>query len=137
STSAAPVPTATCSAGPTVEYTVVSGDTLTKISQYYSSGICDIASLNSLANPGFINVGDVLQVPTLVCSPDNTSCLADDTADAICVTDGEATYTVVAGDTFFLIAQSLGITTDALLAANDGVDPLLLQVDQVLNVPVC
>jgi LysM repeat protein len=117
---------------------VISGDTLTIISQKYSSGICDIATLNSLANPGFITVGQVLEVPTYVCNPDNTSCLSDDTEESgDCVEGGESTYTIVSGDTFFLVASNLGITTDSLLAANPGVDPLLLQVGQVINIPVC
>lgn len=120
-----------------VDYTVTSGDTLTIISQKLSSGICDIAKANNLANPGFILLDQVLKVPTYPCNPDNTSCLAEPSDDNDCVTSGEATHTIVSGETFFLVASNLGLTVDALQAANPGVDPLLLQVGQVINVPVC
>ncbi|KAF9873796.1 intracellular hyphae protein 1 [Colletotrichum karsti] len=128
--------TPTCSQGPVVDYTVVSGDTLTIISQKLSSGICDISKLNSLANPNLINIGQVLKVPTHICNPDNTSCLAKD-GTGTCVEGGSPTYTIKSGDTFFIVAQSFGLDVNALLAANEGVDPLLLEVGQVINVPVC
>ncbi|KAF6823351.1 intracellular hyphae protein 1 [Colletotrichum musicola] len=135
-TSTQPAATPTCSQGPVVDYTVVSGDTLTIISQKLSSGICDIAKLNNLANPNVIGLGQVLKVPTHICNPDNTSCLAKD-GDATCVEGGPATYTIKSGDTFFVVASNLGLDVNALLAANEGVDPLLLEVGQVINVPVC
>jgi LysM repeat protein len=116
---------------------VESGDTLTKISQKFSSGICNIAAVNDLVSIDYITVGQVLVVPTYVCDPDNTSCLSVSTSDATCVTGVASTYTVVSGDTFFLIASRLGLSTEALEAANPGVDPLLLQVGQVINVPIC
>lgn len=69
---------------------------------------------------------------------DNESCLdTENTATATCVTEGETSYTVVSGDTLFTIAKGLGITLASLEAANEGVDPLILAVDQVLAVPVC
>lgn len=46
-----------------------------------------------------------------------------------------ATYTVQAGDNWFSIAQSLGITQDTLAAYNDSTPSDILQVDQVLLVP--
>ncbi|KAJ0350781.1 hypothetical protein COL154_010139 [Colletotrichum chrysophilum] len=128
--------TPTCSQGPVVDYTVVSGDTLTIISQKLSSGICDIAKLNSLENPNLILLGQVLKVPTHICNPDNTSCLSKP-GTATCVEGGAATYTIQKGDTFFIVAGDLGLDVNALLAANEGVDPLLLQEGQVINIPVC
>ncbi|GJC92682.1 intracellular hyphae protein 1 [Colletotrichum higginsianum] len=122
--------------GPVIDYTVVSGDTLTIISQRFSSGICNIADASGITNPNFLSLGQVLQVPTYVCTPDNTSCLAKEGSDT-CVEGGPATHTIVAGDTFFLVAQSLGLDVNALLAANEGVDPLLLQIGDVINIPVC
>ncbi|GKT48221.1 intracellular hyphae protein 1 [Colletotrichum spaethianum] len=135
-TTASATATATCSPGPAIEYTVVSGDTLTKISQKFSSGICDISYANGLANPNFLSLGQVLKVPTQVCNPDNTSCLAKD-GDATCVKDGPTKHTIVSGDTFFLVAQRYGLDVNALLNANQGVDPLLLQPGDSINIPVC
>ncbi|WYZ35512.1 hypothetical protein EsH8_X_000159 [Colletotrichum jinshuiense] len=116
--------------------TVKAGQTLTTIAERWNSGICDIAWQNKLANPNVIFVGQVLLVPVDVCEPDNTSCLTP-AGEATCVTGGEPTYTIKSGDTFFVVAQSLGITTDSLTGANPGVVPENLQIGQVINVPVC
>lgn len=44
-------------------------------------------------------------------------------------------YTIKAGDTFFAIAKQLGISVDALQAANPGVNATTLKVGQVINLP--
>ncbi|KAL0941552.1 intracellular hyphae protein 1 [Colletotrichum truncatum] len=59
----------------TVTLTVIQGDTLGQIARLLNSGICNIAKLNNIANPDFIEVGQVLQVPINVANPDNDSCL--------------------------------------------------------------
>lgn len=49
---------------------------------------------------------------------------------------GPTTYTVVAGDTFSKIAGKLGVTVDALRAANPLIKDInLIEIGQVLNVP--
>ncbi|HAE91847.1 LysM peptidoglycan-binding domain-containing protein [Tissierella praeacuta] len=48
---------------------------------------------------------------------------------------GSFAYTVRAGDTFFTIARTFGISLDALIAANPGVDPNRLFIGQVICVP--
>lgn len=128
----------TCTDGPSVTYTVVSGDTLEKIAAEYSSGVCNIADANGLTNPDFLSIDQVLTVPTNVCEEniDNDTCRTS-AGTATCVTDGESTYTIESGDTFFLIAAELGITLDSLVAANPDVDAGALQVGQVIAVPVC
>lgn len=128
----------TCVDGPTVNYTVVSGDTLEKIAAQFSSGVCNIAEASGLANPDFLALDQKLTVPTQVCPAeiDNDTCRTP-AGTATCVTGGEATYTVKEGDTFFLIAAELGITLDSLVAANPDVDPGSLQIEQVIDVPVC
>lgn len=47
-----------------------------------------------------------------------------------------ATYTIRSGDTLFGIARSLGISLDALLRANPGINPEALRVGQVICLPV-
>ena len=44
-------------------------------------------------------------------------------------------YTVKAGDSFFLIARTFGVSLDSLLAANPGVNPDRLFIGQVICVP--
>lgn len=48
---------------------------------------------------------------------------------------GSMPYTIKAGDTFYLIARTFGISVDALMAANPGVNPNNLQIGQVICVP--
>jgi len=45
------------------------------------------------------------------------------------------TYTVVAGDTMFGIADKCGVAVDDIIALNPDVDPASLSIDQVLNMP--
>lgn len=131
----------TCINGPSTNYTVVSGDTLEKIALQFDSGVCNIAAANGLTNPDFILAGQNLIVPTEVCEAevDNQSCRTS-AGTATCV-DASAgvsdTYTIVSGDTFFLISSNLGITLDSLVAANPGVDASALEIGQVINIPIC
>ncbi len=46
-----------------------------------------------------------------------------------------ANYSIKAGDTLFEIAKSHNITLDALQAANPGLNPTMLHVDQVIHLP--
>lgn len=48
---------------------------------------------------------------------------------------GSFAYTIKAGDTFFQIARTFGISLNALIAANPGVDPNRLFIGQVICVP--
>ena len=45
------------------------------------------------------------------------------------------TYSVVAGDTMFGIADKCGVAVDDIIALNPDVDPASLSIDQVLNMP--
>src|SRR5262245_44009449 len=49
--------------------------------------------------------------------------------------DDARSYTVVAGDTLFVIAQRFGVTVDEMTAYNGITDPNLLEVGQVLLIP--
>ena len=47
-----------------VEYTVLAGDNLTRVSKMYSTTIEEIVSLNpSITNPNLIRTGSVIKVP--------------------------------------------------------------------------
>ncbi len=49
---------------------------------------------------------------------------------------GSTPYTIKAGDTFYNIARTFGISLDALIAANPGVNPDRLFIGQVICVPI-
>ncbi|KAF2853030.1 carbohydrate-binding module family 50 protein [Plenodomus tracheiphilus IPT5] len=128
-----------CGANGTVPYTIVSGDTLGSIATRFNSGICNIASLNGIANPNSIAAGAAINIPQGCTTPDNTSCLPPATKPtATCVFGVGSTYNVRSGDTMSLIANDFNITLPALIGANPAVkNPDLIQVGQQLNVPVC
>lgn len=130
---------ASCIDGPTTNYTVEAGDTLERLAAEFNSGVCNIAAANSLEDPDFILVGQVLSIPVSVCTADNESCRTEaGTATCVSADSGVAsTYTIVAGDTFFAISSELGITLEALVAANPDADAGNLQIGQVINIPIC
>ncbi|KAK7914853.1 carbohydrate-binding module family 50 protein [Apiospora marii] len=126
------------SAQQSVNYRVQPQDTLSKIAKSLGSGICDIAAANAdaIANIDVIFPNQTLTVPVAMAAPDDTSCLTV-AAEATCVEGGEGTAVVQAGDAFVTIAAGLGISSDALVAANPDADRFNLQEGQVINVPVC
>ena len=48
----------------------------------------------------------------------------------------QSTYTVQDGDNCYKIATKYGITLDQLLSANKGLNCDILQVGQILNIPI-
>lgn len=126
-----------CGANGTVSHTIVSGETLETIATRYSSGICDIASFNQIANANVIEAGAVINVPTFCSTPDNTSCVAP-VPTATCVFGVGSSYVVRSGDSLNAIANDFNITLASVLAANsDIINPDLIQISQIINIPVC
>lgn len=80
-------------AAPAASYTVVSGDSLYKVSQVFGTSVDSLMQDNGLKSAA-LNIGQVLNVP---CS----------------------TYTVQKGDTLYLIAQRYKISFTALKKANN------------------
>ena len=76
------------------------------------------------ANPGIEPLN--LQIGQTICIPGPGAGLCP----------GGRPYTIQPGDTFFQIAQRLGLSLQALVAANPGIDPNRLQVGQVICIPV-
>jgi len=100
----------------TGSYTVASGDTLWTISQKEGVTLAALEAANPSVPFADLLVGTRLAIPAS--APSTTS-----------------TYTVLPGDTEWLIAQRLHVSWSALQAANSGVDPNNLQPGQVLQVP--
>ncbi|KAI6352215.1 hypothetical protein MCOR25_009485 [Pyricularia grisea] len=131
--------------GPVISYKVVSGDTLTKLTAAYQSGICNIAKESNVTDPDSIAVDQMLRIPTGLCTQnvDNNTCLKSTAtnpntdAQGTCLKKGPFTYTVKKGDNFTTIAKSLGLQESAVSGANKGVDGLHLPVGSTVNLPKC
>lgn len=87
----------------TLSYTVVAGDTLSKIARDYNSTVDNIRIYNNITNPDLIRVGQIILVPL---SP----------PEAII-------YTVKVGDTLYLIAKRYGTYVNNLIMYNYAIKP--------------
>ncbi|MCL2464551.1 MAG: LysM peptidoglycan-binding domain-containing protein [Micrococcales bacterium] len=138
------IPTTTSSASPTstaTKYTVVKGDTLSRIALRYHTTVGALASANGLKNPSFIRIGQVLTIPaaptiTTVSAvvPAASVATATATTATATATSAAATYTVMQGDTLSAIAAKYCTTVAALQSAN-GLSGSLIRIGQVLSVP--
>ena len=97
----------------TVTYTVVAGDTLWRLAQRFDTSVEAIMTANCLMSSN-LSIGQVLRIPGAAPS--------------------FSTYTVVAGDTLWLLAQRFGTSVEAIMAAN-GLTGSNLSIGQVLRIP--
>ena len=145
-----PVGEQTEAEGPTITrdgetfHTVQAGENLWKIAErYYDSGYnwADIASANNLSNPGVVELGQEILIPSVeprtptatVATP---SMLGDsiDSSGAI----AGATYTVTRGDSLWSIAIRAygdGYRWVDLARENDLVNPNIIHAGNVLTLP--
>lgn len=106
-------------AASTGSYTISAGDTLFTLAQEHGVSLDALLSANGLDRSSIIYPGQTLMIPgASAVAPPAPSATPPPPAPASAPT---STYTVVAGDTLFGIAQRHGSTLDALLAAN-GLD---------------
>ncbi|MCA9932916.1 MAG: LysM peptidoglycan-binding domain-containing protein [Ardenticatenaceae bacterium] len=109
-------------------YTVQSGDTLSAIAQRFGTTYQTLAQVNNLANPNYIYVGQVLEIPD-----DGTTPPTEPAPTPVPSPGG--TYTVQSGDTLSTIAQRFGTTYLAIAQANNIANPNYIYVGQVLTIP--
>lgn len=111
---------------PTVDqtYTVAAGDTLYLIANKYDTTVAAIKEANHLTSD-FLSVGQKLTIP----APAAIAQPPKETAPP-----QEATYTVAAGDTLFLIAKKFNTTVAAIKDRNHLNTDMLL-IGQVLTIP--
>lgn len=99
-------------------YTVLPGDTLTGIAQKFKVTVESIVTLNNITNPNLIYPGQRLLLPEEAVEPGLTS------------------YVVRPGDTLYLIARRFGTTISDLLRINEIPNPSVIEVGQIIMVPV-
>jgi LysM repeat protein len=110
--------------------TVRPGDTLSGIASQYGVDLGALEAANpQIADFNVINIGDAINVPDGFDPPAPPS---NDPAPG----GGLSTYMVQPGDTLGGIASSLGVSLDALEAANPQItNPDLISVGDQINVP--
>lgn len=96
-------------------YTVRAGDTLSSIASKFGTSYQALASLNGIANPNLIYVGQVLRV--------NGS-----------ANTGSVYYTVRAGDNLSAIASRYGTSYQSIAALNGLANPNLIYAGQTLKI---
>lgn len=96
-------------------YVVQQGDTLSQIAQKYGTTYQELARINNISNPNYIQVGQVIKI----------SC-KNNITDRI--------YTVQAGDTLSKIAKMYNTTVGDLVTKNNIYNPNLILVGQVIKI---
>ncbi len=109
-------------------YTVQPGNTLGSIAAEFHTTVAALVSLNHLANPNLIQVGEVITLGT------NTSTQAATATAGPSFTSSYGSYTVQPGNTLSGIAAQYHTTVATLVAINHLSNPNALQVGQVLQV---
>ena len=142
STIAQPTPTTTM---PQPQmYVVKEGDDLWHISeQFYKSGYnyVDIAKANNLENPGSINAGDKLIIPSITPTPSQIGMKSELTTQTV-QTSSDAittsTYTIQKGDSLWDIAVRAyhdGYKWTEIAKANNFENPGMIFSGNVLKIP--
>ena len=144
-------------------YTVKEGDTLAGIASRFGVSLADLADANPSIDASKLSIGQVVKLPAASEPPAAATATAPPAASPTAAPATEApateappptpapttntpgpastpsslgqTYTVQEGDIPETIAAKFGITTEALLAANPGINPTNLQIGQVLIIP--
>ena len=102
-------------------HTIRPGDTLFGLSQQFGVSVEAIMRANPGINPNNLQIGQRICMPGAV--PPMPSC------------PNGFFYTIKAGDTFFSLSQQFGVSLDAIIRANPGVNPNMLQIGQIICIP--
>lgn len=103
----------------TINYTVVSGDSLYKIAKKYNTTVDSLKKINNLSND-ILSIGQVLKIPSV--------------NDNIDIDDNYIEYKVVSGDSLYGIAKKYNTTVDEIKSINN-LSSNLLSIGQILKIP--
>lgn len=103
-------------------YTIRAGDTLYLLSQRFGVSVQAIINANPGINPNNLQIGQRICIPGAL-PPPLPPC------------PNGFYYTIVPGDTLFLLAQRFNVTVQAIMMANPGIDPNNLRVGQIICIP--
>lgn len=103
-------------------YTIRSGDTLFLLAQRFGVSVQAIINANPGIDPNNLRVGQRICIPGAI-PPPLPPC------------ENGFYYTIRSGDTLFLLAQRFGVSVQAIIDANPGIDPNNLRVGQTICIP--
>jgi peptidoglycan endopeptidase LytE len=139
---ASPSPAASSSAGASTatgtRYQVQAGDTLWAIAARTGTTVAELASLNHLADPNLILIGQILIIPgaggtsSAPTAPATTATAPAPPAPDRATVGASGRYLVRPGDTLSAIAARTGTTVAELASLNHLADPNLILIGQIL-----
>ena len=140
-TATAPPAPATAAASP--KYTVVAGDTVSKIARRFGVSTASVLSANGLRSSSIIRPGQVLRIPGVATAPTLsivpvsavTPVAAPAPAPAPTPTPAGASYVVRSGDTVSAIASAFGVSTQSILDANGLTAASIIYAGATLRIP--
>ncbi len=131
-----PVLPGTCPEG-TFPYTIQAGDTFWRLSQTYGVSLQSIIDANPGVNPQNLQIGSTVcipasptpQAPQMPQMPQMPPILPGTCPE------GTFPYTIQAGDTFWRLSQTYGVSLQSIIDANPGVNPQNLQIGSTVCIP--
>jgi LysM repeat protein len=130
--------TATPTLGGVVEYTVQAGDWIWKIARQFDVDPQVIIDYNNMASPSSLEVGMVLQIP-ISSPPTHTPSEPDETEIAAGTatpgSGGTTIHIVQAGEWIWQIARLYGVDPQAIIDANNLLNPSSISPGQELIIP--
>jgi murein DD-endopeptidase MepM/ murein hydrolase activator NlpD len=124
-------------AEPAKVHVVQPGETLRSIAQLYNLSVEQLATLNNIANPNSIYVGQTLKIAQDSSAPTAAPATATIQPTEVAQADAPQSqiYIVQPGETLFRIAQRYGLTVNQLATANSIADPSTIYVGEQLLIP--
>ena len=114
--------------GTSMEYTIQSGDTLSKIAEKYGTTVEALAKLNGIADADEIWAGNVIKIPLYASTlPMPTPEIHQD--------DKMIKYIVQEGDTLWKISKRFNVKLADIINLNKLTNPDLIYPDQVIIIP--
>ena len=116
-------------------YIVQPGDTLWGLSGRFGTTVDAIVQANNIPNPNLIYVGQVLEIPGAPTAVPPGPTATPGPVQPTPVPPAQQTYVVQPGDNLTRIAARFNTTVQAIVQANNIVNPNLIFVGQVLVIP--
>jgi len=137
-TATAPPAPATAAASP--KYTVVAGDTVSKIARRFGVSTASVLSANGLRSSSIIRPGQVLRIPGVATAPTLSivpvSAVTPVAAAPVpAPAPAGAAYVVRSGDTVSAIASAFGVSTQSILDANGLTAASIIYAGATLRIP--